>query len=82
MMMVSTALNLDFMQSQVENDTSETDQGVFFQGGYFGPKEWSDIKRQRSTREPNLTPITERSEYSTRNSFVSIPTGDRDRARG
>ncbi|KAF2675260.1 hypothetical protein BT63DRAFT_420476 [Microthyrium microscopicum] len=46
-------------------------------GGYFGPKEWSQIERQKSTREPNLTPITERSEYSTRNSFVSVPTLDK-----
>jgi len=52
-------------------------EAVFFQGGYFGPKEWSEVKRQRSTREPNLTPITERSEYSTRNSYVSLHITDR-----
>lgn len=52
-------------------------EAEFFQGGYFGPKEWSEVKRQRSTREPNLTPITERSEYSTRNSYVSLPIADR-----
>jgi hypothetical protein len=51
---------------------SENEDTVFANGGYFGPKEWGEIKRQRSTREPNLTPITERSEYSTRNSFVSL----------
>jgi hypothetical protein len=51
---------------------SDTDEAVFTNGGYFGPKAWGEIKRQRSTREPNLTPITERSEYSTRNSFVSL----------
>ncbi|KAF2420284.1 hypothetical protein EJ08DRAFT_665645 [Tothia fuscella] len=42
-------------------------------GGYFGPKTWGEIKRNRSTREPNLTPITERSEYSTRNSLINLP---------
>ena len=52
--------------------SDSSDGAVFANGGYFGPKEWSEIKRQRSTREPNLTPITERSEYSTRNSFVSL----------
>lgn len=42
-------------------------------GGYFGS---SGIGRSTSgrnaVREPNLTPITERSEYSTRNSFISV----------
>ncbi|KAF2866905.1 hypothetical protein BDV95DRAFT_598435 [Massariosphaeria phaeospora] len=42
-------------------------------GGFFGP---SNLGRTVSGRnvvhEPNLTPITERSEYSTRNSFVSL----------
>jgi hypothetical protein len=63
--------------SPLDTDGSNSEQAEFFQGGYFGPKEWSEIKRQRSTREPNLTPITERSEHSTRNSFVSLPTLDR-----
>jgi hypothetical protein len=57
--------------------TAKDGEALFFQGGYFGPKEWSEIKRQRSTREPNLTPITERSEYSTRNSYVSLHMADR-----
>ncbi|KIW00661.1 uncharacterized protein PV09_07848 [Verruconis gallopava] len=48
-------------------------------GGYFGPKNWGEVKRQRSTREPNLTPITERSEYSTRNSFVGIGFAEHER---
>lgn len=43
-------------------------------GGYFGNP--SSIGRTKSGRnaviEPSLTPITERSEYSTRNSFVSV----------
>lgn len=42
-------------------------------GGYFGP---SGIGRTTSgrvvSREPNLTPITERSEYSNRNSIMSL----------
>jgi hypothetical protein len=41
-------------------------------GGWFGARRSASIKRQRSTREPNLTPITERSEYSARNSFASL----------
>ncbi|KAI1780694.1 hypothetical protein F4818DRAFT_396501 [Hypoxylon cercidicola] len=42
-------------------------------GGYFGP---SGVNRSTSgrivSREPNLTPITERSEYSNRNSIMSL----------
>ncbi|KAJ9149372.1 peptidase serine carboxypeptidase protein [Pleurostoma richardsiae] len=42
-------------------------------GGYFGP---SGVMRSKSgrvvSREPNLTPITERSEYSNRNSIMSL----------
>lgn len=42
-------------------------------GGYFGP---SGVGRTTSgrvvSREPNLTPITERSEYSNRNSIMSL----------
>jgi hypothetical protein len=53
-----------------ETDTAGGDASMY--GGYFGPKNWGEIKRQRSTREPNLTPITERSEYSTRNSFIGL----------
>jgi hypothetical protein len=55
---------------------SNSETGESSLGGYFGPKDWGEIKRQRSTREPNLTPITERSEYSTRNSFINL-VGDR-----
>lgn len=50
-------------------------------GGYFGP---SGVTRSKSghmvSREPNLTPITERSEYSNRNSIMSLqmPTSARD----
>lgn len=43
-------------------------------GGFFGPR--GDLARSASgrliSREPNLTPITERSEYSNRNSIMSM----------
>ncbi|KAF2734252.1 hypothetical protein EJ04DRAFT_543700 [Polyplosphaeria fusca] len=42
-------------------------------GGYFGAGSLGrSISGRNAVREPNLTPITERSEYSTRNSFISI----------
>ncbi|TEY73513.1 hypothetical protein BOTCAL_0077g00340 [Botryotinia calthae] len=48
----------------------------YINGGYFGPRGMDGIIRSQSgriaSREPNLTPITERSEYSNRNSFMSI----------
>ncbi|KAI9149163.1 hypothetical protein HJFPF1_11211 [Paramyrothecium foliicola] len=44
-------------------------------GGFFGPKGLPNLARTMSgrlvSREPNLTPITERSEYSNRNSIMS-----------
>ncbi|KAM7208153.1 hypothetical protein V8F20_001433 [Naviculisporaceae sp. PSN 640] len=44
-------------------------------GGYFGPS-GAGLYRSKSgrvvSREPNLTPITERSEYSNRNSVMSL----------
>ena len=47
----------------------------FVNGGYFGAG-MSDIKRSHSGRvngqEPSLTPITERSEWSQRNSMISL----------
>ncbi|KAH8694809.1 hypothetical protein BGZ61DRAFT_588687 [Ilyonectria robusta] len=46
----------------------------FSNGGFFGPK--GGVDRSTSgrmvSREPNLTPITERSEYSNRNSMMSL----------
>ncbi|CAI6316390.1 unnamed protein product [Periconia digitata] len=39
-------------------------------GGVFGPSR--TLSGRNIVREPSLTPITERSEYSTRNSFISI----------
>ncbi|KAG2419490.1 hypothetical protein HFD88_004286 [Aspergillus terreus] len=45
-------------------------------GGYFGPRGVEGINRSFSSRgkfrEPSLTPITERSEWSTRNSVISL----------
>lgn len=42
-------------------------------GGFFGPSGLGrTVSGRNAVREPNLTPITERSEYSTRNSFISL----------
>lgn len=42
-------------------------------GGYFGPSGGPHgINGRMVSREPNLTPITERSEYSNRNSIMSL----------
>lgn len=41
-------------------------------GGFFGEDGDDGLMRNKSLREPNLTPITERSEFSTRNSFVGL----------
>lgn len=41
-------------------------------GGFFGEMGDDGLMRQKSLREPNLTPITERSEFSTRNSFIAL----------
>lgn len=47
-------------------------------GGYFGPRGVEGVQRSHSAKahfqEPTLTPITERSEWSHRNSIVSINT--------
>ncbi|KAI1102040.1 hypothetical protein F4804DRAFT_314332 [Jackrogersella minutella] len=52
---------------------SEKNIYQYSHGGYFGP---NGINRSTSgrivSREPNLTPITERSEYSNRNSIMSL----------
>ncbi|TKX20553.1 hypothetical protein C1H76_7364 [Elsinoe australis] len=42
-------------------------------GGYFGAPGGSNLERKYSLKEPNLTPITERSEFSTRNSLIGGP---------
>jgi hypothetical protein len=52
-------------------------EAEYANGGYFGPRGPEAVGRSQSgrvaSREPNLTPITERSEYSNRNSFMSLP---------
>ncbi|KAI9814592.1 MAG: hypothetical protein M1827_003148 [Pycnora praestabilis] len=56
-------------------------EAEFSNGGFFGPRGIDGIVRSYSGRmafqEPNLTPITERSEYSNRTSYISlsIPAG-------
>ncbi|KAK3180793.1 hypothetical protein K4F52_007884 [Lecanicillium sp. MT-2017a] len=53
---------------------SSTSEFNYANGGFFGPK--GELARSTSgrliSREPNLTPITERSEYSNRNSIMSM----------
>lgn len=60
-----------FYASADGNGTSELTNG-----GYFGPRRMEGITRNHSSRgkfqEPSLTPITERSEWSTRNSMISV----------
>lgn len=57
------------------NDNSE---GERVYGGYFGSRGPEGLTRNHSGRkifrEPSLTPITERSEWSTRNSIISLAT--------
>lgn len=52
------------------------DSSELTNGGYFGPRGIEGISRNHSSRgkfrEPSLTPITERSEWSTRNSVISL----------
>ncbi|KAI7974504.1 hypothetical protein EIK77_008684 [Talaromyces pinophilus] len=58
------------------NNENCTDEPIY--GGYFGPSGAGGINRSHSGgagfREPSLTPITERSEWSTRNSIISLTT--------
>lgn len=53
-----------------------TGTGEYANGGYFGPAGVEGIGRSHSGRvnfqEPSLTPITERSEWSNRNSAISL----------
>ncbi|KAL2214128.1 hypothetical protein CC79DRAFT_114077 [Sarocladium strictum] len=58
------------------NSRSSDDSDYSFAGGFFAPKGVDIVNRSKSgrivSREPNLTPITERSEYSNRNSIMSL----------
>lgn len=51
-------------------------EAQYVHGGYFGPRGVDGITRSHSGRvnfqEPSLTPITERSEFSNRNSMISL----------
>ena len=51
-------------------------ESEYVNGGYFGPRTIESIHRMNSGRdkfqEPSLTPITERSEWSNRNSTISL----------
>lgn len=62
------------------NPGSDTDP---FYGGFFGSNH--GLERSKSghliSREPNLTPITERSEYSNRNSIMSLMSPNSTTAR-
>ncbi|TGJ87095.1 hypothetical protein E0Z10_g1640 [Xylaria hypoxylon] len=59
--------------THAQTSLSEKNLSQYSHGGYFVP---SGVNRTTSgrvvSREPNLTPITERSEYSNRNSLMSI----------
>lgn len=68
-------------QQQQKAAKSLTEQNLYqyAAGGFFGPSGGLDrsMSGHAVLREPNLTPITERSEYSNRNSIMSlgIPPG-------
>lgn len=55
---------------------SGSSEAEYANGGYFGPRGVEGIGRSHSGRihfqEPSLTPITERSEWSNRNSAISL----------
>lgn len=53
---------------------SGSGEAEYMNGGYFGSREFEGIVRSHSGRvnEPSLTPITERSEWSNRNSAISL----------
>lgn len=54
---------------------SGSSESEYVHGGYFGPRALEGIQRMNSGREnkdPSLTPITERSEWSNRNSAISL----------
>ena len=54
---------------------ADSGDAQYSNGGYFGPRGIEGVKRSCSGRanfqEPSLTPITERSEWSNRNSMIS-----------
>ncbi|WYZ43488.1 hypothetical protein EsH8_VI_001187 [Colletotrichum jinshuiense] len=59
--------------SRESSNGSDEKPFEYANGGFFGPSGVSRSKSGRMiSREPNLTPITERSEYSNRNSIMSL----------
>ncbi|TKA34175.1 hypothetical protein B0A50_00155 [Salinomyces thailandicus] len=52
-----------------------SDEAEAIHGGFFGEDGDNGLSRNKSLREPNLTPITERSEFSTRNSLINLGHG-------
>lgn len=56
--------------------SSGSGEAQYVHGGYFGPRGPEGLTRSHSGRvnfqEPSLTPITERSEFSNRNSMISL----------
>ncbi|KAI8955919.1 hypothetical protein F4801DRAFT_182071 [Xylaria longipes] len=65
--------NPNLQSRHAQSSLSEKNLYQYSNGGYFAP---SGVARTTSgrvvSREPSLTPITERSEYSNRNSLMSI----------
>ena len=57
-----------------DSSSSSLTDFEYSNGGFFGPKGGLDrsVSGRMVSREPNLTPITERSEYSNRNSIMSM----------
>ncbi|KAK3396867.1 hypothetical protein B0T20DRAFT_378770 [Sordaria brevicollis] len=59
-----------------QNSENENNPFQYSYGGYFGPAGSDGVFRSKSgrvvCREPTLTPITETSEYSNRNSIMSL----------
>ncbi|KAM5345613.1 hypothetical protein ACJ41O_011474 [Fusarium nematophilum] len=62
------------VSQQHHGSTSTSIDYEYANGGFFGPKGGLDrtTSGRMVSREPNLTPITERSEYSNRNSIMSL----------
>ncbi|KAK6438478.1 hypothetical protein LTR95_005314, partial [Oleoguttula sp. CCFEE 5521] len=58
--------------SSKNKDQSQQQQAEAINGGFFGADGDDGTARDRYQAEPNLTPITERSEFSTRNSFIGL----------
>ncbi|KAM0702063.1 hypothetical protein Q7P35_010973 [Cladosporium inversicolor] len=61
--------------ARARSDSTGSNKGQTIEainGGFFGDDGDDPLRRQKSSREPDLTPITERSEFSARNSFINF----------